>query len=112
MWGDVSVQAGGSVTDALGGDDANIMAQTVQVVADSIGEAEGTGNGAVDIDALNTAARADGSVYLRGVDDLVVGTTGMVEVTRIALNNTTSTISDNPLIGVNDDRLRGIEAQL
>ncbi len=96
---DVLVNAGGSIIDN-GDANTDIVADNLQLEAGTnIGQADGIGNGLIDIEAVTLAADAGGDIFVDEVTDaLIIDIVGVIGVERVATDATTATQSSTAFL--------------
>ncbi len=94
-WGDVSVNAGGDITDAGGDALVNIYGRNVRLNATgSAGTLVPATADGIEVNALMAAVSAGGSVNVVAASGLTVGTVNVVGVNRVGVDGTLGLSSD------------------
>jgi hypothetical protein len=94
-WGDVSLSAGGDITDAGGDTLVNIHGRNVRLTATgSAGTLVPATADGLEVNALTAAASAGGSVNVVATNGLTVGTVSAVTVNRVGTSGSLSASSD------------------
>ena len=116
--GNVSLTAAESITDAKLDNTLNITARNLRLVADS--DANGTGKigdddlsdfKSIDTSVVLVSASSAQGIYLREVNDVIVGDSGVITVKQVHFNSTTADIVAPSLSGLITTQLGPIKLQ-